>query len=193
MPSATPTTTSTLLKTRRFFRDLAAATASRLRGAAVGGLTAAAVTVSAAPLACSLTGPARVPVGQPVTLQFTLSNTGTQALHVLVWGTPFESGWFTPYVAVRFGSQPLAYGGPSVKRGDPQLTDYVHLAPGQSRQADVQVSLVFDLRKPGRYHVQPQIQLHDVVVAGQGTVPRPRSEHLGQALACPALKFIIGP
>lgn len=125
-------------------------------------------------------------------LQFAVSNAGTLAVDFLAWGTPFEAGWFAPYLEVRFGNRPLAYGGPSAKRGDPQAAAYVHLAPGQMRQALVDLSLVFDLRKPGRYHVQPQIVLHDVVLAGQGAVPRPRSEHAGQALACPALEFVIG-
>jgi hypothetical protein len=147
-------------------------------------------SVSAAPLSCTVTAPSRVAVGQPVPLQWTVHNTGTQAVDFLAWGTPFE-GWFAPYVGVRRGNRLLDYGGPSAKRGDPRAAEYVHLEPGQSRQAVVELGLVFDLRPSGRYQVQPQISLHDVVTAGQGAVPRPRAQHAGQPLACPTVEFIV--
>jgi hypothetical protein len=97
-----------------------------------------------------------------------------------------------PYVALRRGSTALMYGGPSAKRGDPGAAEYVHLAPGESRQVVVDLAPVFDLRAAGRYHLQPQITLHDVVLAGQGAVPRARALHTGRPLACPALDFTVG-
>ena len=151
----------------------------------------AAVGLSAAPLRCTVTAPANIAAGQAVPLQWMVTNTGLDALDFLAWGTPFE-GWFAPYVALRRGGTVLVYGGPSAKRGDPQAQEYVHLPPGQSRQAVVDLAPVFDLRVPGRYRLQPQIVLHDVVLAAQGVPPRPRGQHAAQALACPSLEFTVG-
>lgn len=134
--------------------------------------------------------PAQVPAGQAVLLQFTLANQGDAALDVLQWNTPFE-GWFGSYVRVLHGGTEVPYRGPRFKRGDPPRSAYFHLGPGQSRSAQVDLALPFDLGQPGRYRVEPQLVLFDVVAAGQGMVPRPRGQHAPRELACNAVEIEI--
>lgn len=137
-----------------------------------------------------LTAPAQVPAGQAVPLQFTLANQGDAALDVLQWNTPFE-GWFGSYVRVLYAGAEVPYRGPRFKRGDPPRNAYFHLDPGQSRSAQVDLALPFDLGQPGRYRVEPQLVLFDVVAAGQGMVPRPRGQHVPQDLACNAVEIEV--
>jgi hypothetical protein len=141
-------------------------------------------------LNCTLAAPGPLLAGQPVRLQFSLQNGGLQPVQLLVWGTPFEAHWFAPYLAVQRDQKTLPYGGAAKKRGDPQATDYLRLEPGQARSVTFDMAPAFEVVAPGRYVVQPQIRLHDVV-EGDVTVPRPRDQHTGLALDCPVLAFEI--
>jgi hypothetical protein len=87
----------------------------------------------------------------------------------------------------------VPYRGPTLKRGEPSRDHYFRLAAGASRSASVDLALPFDLSQPGRYRVQPRLQLHDVVVGGQAPVPRPRGAHEGQALACHPVEIEVTP
>jgi hypothetical protein len=144
-------------------------------------------------LRCRLEAPASVKAGAPVMLRFTLSNTGAAPVWVLDWNTPFEGqGWFAPYVELTRDGVAVPYRGPTLKRGEPSRDHYFRLAAGASRSASVDLALPFDLSQPGRYRVQPRLQLHDVVPGAQAQVPRPRSAHQGQALACNAVEIEAG-
>ena len=151
----------------------------------------ASASVAAAPnLHCVLQAPARVAVGKPVPLRFTLMNRGPVALHVLEWNTPFE-GWFGAYVEVTRDGLALSYRGPMVKRGDPSADEYLTLAAGKSRGASVDLVQPFDLTQPGHYRVQPRLTLFDVVA---GRAARPRSAHTPFALGCNAVEVeIVAP
>ena len=140
-------------------------------------------------LQCRLQAPAEVAVGQPVMLRFTLSNTGARPLQLLHWNTPFE-GWFGAYVQVWRDGVELPYQGPMVKRADPTHEQYLRLGPGQSRSAEVDLALPFELHAPGLYRVQPRLQLADVI-EGDGKPPRPRARHAGRPLACNAVQVRV--
>ena len=159
-------------------------------------LTAALPSVAAGTgaLHCVLKAPARAFAGQPLMLQFTLTNRGSTALDVLQWNTPFE-GWFGGYVRVLRDGVELPYRGPRLKRGEPPRSAYFRLRPGQSRIARVDLALPFDLAQPGYYRVEPQMVLFDVVAVGQGTVPRSRDLHAPGDLACNAVEIevVSGP
>lgn len=141
-------------------------------------------------LRCTLAAPAKAVAGRPVMLQFTLANRGTEALHVLQWNTPFE-GWFGPYVRVLRDGTELPYRGPQLKRGEPRKSAYFRLRPGQSRNVSVDLALPFDLTQPGHYRVEPQLTLFDVVAPGQGSIPRPREQHVPRELACNAVEIEV--
>ncbi len=125
--------------------------------------------------------------GGPVSLRFTLVNPGRAAVRVLTWGTPFE-GWMSPYAVLERDGVALPYGGPSFKRGDPGADEYLRIAGQGRRTATVDLAQPFDLSRPGRYHLELRIVLHDVHA---GSAARPRSAHRPQPLDCPALAFTL--
>jgi hypothetical protein len=168
-------------------------TVATLVCAMAGAPVAAASAVAA--LRCTLQAAPRAQVGQRVWMRFTLTNTSAAPLQVLSWNTPFEGAWFAPFVTVRRdGGAALPYRGPMLKRGDPQAADYLRLEAGQSLNAELDLALPFDLTVPGRYRVQPRIQLIDLMVpTAAASAPRPRAQHQGAELACPAVGFTLEP
>lgn len=156
-------------------------------------LSAAMTTAAAqtAPLRCTLQV-THGAAGQPVQLRLTLTNAGRAGVHVLVWGTPFE-GWFAPFVTVAHDGAVLPYQGPSVKRGDPERSEYLRIAAGRSRSAAVDLAQAFDLRRPGHYRVEPRLVLHDVLAVGDAAPPRGRAQHAAQPLECNAVAFELRP
>ncbi len=144
-------------------------------------------------LNCRIDGPATLKAGQAAVFTMTLSNPGPQALDFLHWATPFEAGWFGAWLELLRDGQALVYGGPSVKRAAPRAADYTRLQPGQMRQASFDLSPVFDLRRPGRYVIQPQLVLFDVVPAGAAALPRARGDLVALPLVCPERVFEITP
>jgi len=173
---------STLPRTRRRSRDAWLAAAVLLMSS--GGAAA-----KAPDLRCSLTAPARVAVGEPVPLRFSLANRGSVAVQVLEWGTPFE-GWFAAYVEVSRDGVAVPYRGPMVKRGEPAADEYVRIAAHRARRAEVNLAQPFDLSAPGVYRVRPRITLFDVAAAGTAA-PRPRDRHASLALSCPELEVRV--
>ena len=145
-------------------------------------------------LRCSLVAPATAVVGQPLPMRLTLHNTGRQTVQVLTWGTPFE-GWLSPFVTVQQGGQALAYGGASLKRGEPDADEYLAIAPGRSRQAVVDLAEVFDLGQPGHLQVLPRIVLHDWLAGAPvgAPLPRPRALHQSAVLDCNPIEIHLQP
>jgi len=156
-------------------------------------MTTALAAPAATPLRCTLTLPAQAVAGQAVPLRLSITNPGPAGVHLLVWGTPFEEAWFAPFVTVFHDGGELAYRGAALKRGDPERSEYLYLAPGRSRSAALNLAEAFDLRQPGRYRVEPRIVLHDVLPAGRARPPRPRAQHAAQPLACAAVTFELRP
>jgi hypothetical protein len=142
-----------------------------------------------APLRCAIEAPARAVAGQPVWLRFTLTNTGPRALQVLRWNTPWEGRWFAPFVTVERDGKALSYQGPSVKRADPLAEHYLRLDASASTDAEVDLALPFRLGSPGHYRVTPRIRIVDWFDAEADQPPRPREQHAGSALACPAVEL----
>jgi len=173
---------STSPRTRRRNRDAWLAAALLLMG--TGGIAAPATG-----LQCRLTAPTSVVAGQPVPLQFTLTNRSAAAVQVLEWGTPLE-GWFAAYVEVSRDGVALPYRGPMVKRGEPAADEYVRIAAHRARRAEVDLAQPFDLSNPGVYRIRPRITLFDVAAAG-APVPRPRDRHHAQPLSCPEFELRV--
>lgn len=145
----------------------------------------------AADLRCQLSVPAQGVVGQPLMLQLSLHNAGAQDLQLLRWNTPFEGRWAGAFVTLQREGQPLAYRGPMIKRGEPEAGSYLLLRAGQQASARLDLALPFTLDQPGRYTLQPRLQLQDVQPAG--AAPRPPAAFQPQALDCPSLGFELRP
>jgi len=154
-------------------------------------VSAPASSPAAPALRCALEAPAHAAAGGPVLLRFTVTNTGPGALQLLRWNTPFEAGWFAPFVSVTRDGQALSWQGPVLKRGDPAAEDYFRLEPGGTRTAVLDLALPVDLTRPGRYRVTPRIRLVDLFDARTAAPPRPRADHEGADLPCPAVEFLL--
>ena len=113
-------------------------------------------------IACRLELPDTVRLGAPVPLTLQLHNAERRPLRVLTWGTPFEGGWWHPFVQVTRGDVPVLYTGAMVKRGTPEPAEYLPLPAGATRRATLDLRDAFDLSVPGTYVVSSAIILHDV-------------------------------
>jgi hypothetical protein len=122
-----------------------------------------------------------------VTLKFTLHNTGPHDLNLLRWGSPFEGGWFGPFVRVRSGAGELPFQGAMRKRGDPSAADYLLLKAGERLAAEVVLDDAYALPPTGPLQLQARWRWHDVMTAG--TPPRPRAAHQGRDQDCGELQL----
>ena len=142
---------------------------------------------ASAQLQCQFSVPGRVTLGQAVWLRLSLVNRSTDSLQVLKWGTPFE-GWLAPFVSLKFEGRELDYQGPVVKRGGPSVADYLALAPQKKRSAKVNLAMVFDLTRAGRYELVPRMHLYDVK-AVKPKDPVSVDSLIGQDVNCPSMAF----
>lgn len=155
----------------------------------VAALALSAGAQAAAPLSCSLQVAPRQALGQALLLQFTLTNTGADPLWVLRWNTPWEGRWMAPFVTLSRDGQPLDYQGAMVKRAAPDASAYLHLAPGQALRAAIALAPAFDLRRAGRYQLQPAITLGEVQPQQGRDGPRLGQPWSGVELDCGAAQF----
>ncbi len=142
-------------------------------------------------LECSMSVAPRVRAGEPVLVRFQLTNPTSQPVYVLNWQTPLDDVPSNSLEVTRDGVE-IPYQGPMFKRGDPEAEDYVAIAPGASASAEVEVSLPYEMREPGRYRIAFRNQLLDVT-AQQAEVPRPRAQHRAVTVRCPAVETSVVP
>ncbi len=127
----------------------------------------------------------RLEAQAPTSIRFELANGWNSPIHVLKWNTPLE-GWKGTVLRVTRDGEELSYGGPMLKRGDPQADAYVEIVAGGKVDATVDLAEVYDLSRPGTYKVEADGDLIDVTA---GSVPRPRDQHEPVPLDCGAVTF----
>jgi hypothetical protein len=111
------------------------------------------VTPPAIELSATLEVPARLPDGNAVPLQFTLTNNSDVDLYVLKWYTPLE-GIAGEIFRVERDGQAVPYAGILAMRGDPTPEGYQLLEAGQSASAQVDLATSFDFSQPGEYTIE---------------------------------------
>jgi len=111
------------------------------------------VVPSATGLSATLEAPARLPDGDTVTVQFTLTNNSDVDLYVLKWYTPLE-GIGGEIFRVERDGQAVPYTGILATRGDPTPEGYQRLEAGQSASAEVDLATSFDFSQPGEYTIE---------------------------------------
>jgi hypothetical protein len=168
------------------------ACASRKEGADMASSQGKEGTPTGASLECSLSAPARLRVGEPVEVTFRLRNATAQPLYVLNWHTPLE-GLLSNCLVVTRGGAEIPYQGPMFKRGEPEASDYVTLAPGASEETKIEASLAYDFQRPGTYRIAFRGPLMDVATQ-QAEVPRLLAQHRAMPVQCPPVETTItGP
>jgi peptidyl-Lys metalloendopeptidase len=97
--------------------------------------------------------------GEPILMDFVLTNPSPSPVRVLVWRTPFRGVTDNIFVVASGrtdqagGRGVVGYIGPIVKRGPPQPDDFIELAPGASRRATVNLADSYAIYQQGDYSV----------------------------------------
>jgi hypothetical protein len=128
-------------------------------------------------------------VGEPVQVTFRLTNPTAQPLFVLDWHTPLEGLLSNCLEVTRDGTE-IPYQGPMFKRGNPEASDYVTLAPGGSAENTIEAQLAYDFSQPGTYRIAFRGPLMDVATQ-QAEVPRPLAQHRAVPVQCQAIETKI--
>lgn len=124
---------------------------------------------------------------QEVNICFRLENVSNEKLWVLTWYTPLEGIKGKIFRVTRDGEK-IPYQGRMVKRGNPARKHYVGIEPKSSLSAQVDLSLAYDLSKPGQYRVEFKGRLHDVTKE-ESSLPRSQDRHSGMDIAGNAVTF----
>lgn len=118
------------------------------------GPTAAMQPDQAPVVACRLQAPEHVGLAEPVVpLTFMLRNAGNDDVQVLARHTPLE-GFLGDLFELRLAGQRIDYRGRMVKRGPPDASEFVTLAPGDHVRATVDLLEGYDLSQAGQYTVR---------------------------------------
>lgn len=100
--------------------------------------------------------------GAPIVIRFRLENLATTDVWVLKWYTPLE-GIKGKIFEVRCDGAEIPYEGRMVKRGNPERDDYVHLAAGDSEQAEFDLAKYYSLPECRECRVKFKGRIHDFV------------------------------
>ena len=141
------------------------------------------------PLECRMEAMRPQTVGGPTGVRFQVINRMPKPISMLRWSTPFE-GWRGTLFSVSFQGREIPYHGPMVKRGDPDLGDYMTLRAGESQIIGIDLSQAYDLSKPGLYTVKVTGGIQDVIQDGTQP-PRPRDRFQPVGLACDELTLDV--
>ena len=145
-------------------------------------------TPDATPITCRLSATSPQSAGGPIEVDLTLVNTRQQDLEILAWGTPFE-GWLSKSLVVEKDGEALPYGGPMVKRGDPDAEEYILLPAGDEISATADLSQVY-LLEPGTYTVTFPGRIHDLVAAGE-PIPRGGDARTPIRVDCASIELVV--
>lgn len=141
------------------------------------------------PLTCVLSVPTRLKAGEPVELSFRLTNPTSETVWVLDWHTPLE-GLENNFLRVTRDGAEVEYRGMMKKRGPPDASDYVQLAPGKSVEAKVDLSEAYDFKVPGKYTIAFPGPLMDVATK-KADVPPPFGESHSREVRCSPVETTI--
>jgi len=89
-----------------------------------------------------------------VMVTVTMTNATNAPQYLLAWQTPFGRAVEAPLFEVLRDGVPVPYLGIMAKRPVPGPSDYIVLAPGESRSASVELSSLYDMRVTGAYSVR---------------------------------------
>jgi len=101
-------------------------------------------------------------MGKPIILGFTLENLTNECFWILTWYTPLE-GLKGRIFKVTCSGKEILYNGPMVKRGGPELADYVRIGPKGSVSAKVVLSAAYSLPVSNECRVEFEGRIHDIV------------------------------
>ncbi|GGN65976.1 M35 family metallopeptidase [Nocardia rhizosphaerihabitans] len=146
------------------------------------------------PFECSLQGRTSYRLGEPIVLTFAIRNAANHTYALLTWNTPLAGDPLNFLVLTRDGIT-VRYDGRHVQRGNPADSDYLALAPGQSRTADIDIARLYRIEEPGHYRATLATVLSDARAVDPGTERPARSlaEHAQHPLPAASVEFTVTP
>lgn len=125
-------------------------------------------------------------------LMFVLTNNDpSNSYYVLKWHTPLE-GFRNDFLKVYCDGVEVPYEGMMMKRGNPDLASYDLLLPGSSVSGSVYLGEAYEISKPGKYRVELDTSLMDVVKDEGGEFkPHAINDFKGQELRCEPVVFEV--
>lgn len=102
-------------------------------------------------------------IGQPVVIGFILENLSDKNLWILTWNTPLE-GVKNKIFQLTCNGREILYEGPMVKRGKPSPDEYVRIGKGGKVSTEIDLSTVYNLSLPGRYHLTFKGRIQSIVI-----------------------------
>nr|WP_062331521.1 M35 family metallo-endopeptidase [Herbidospora sakaeratensis] len=132
---------------------------------------------------CALRTQPRYRLGDQILVSFEIRNTSEEPYRILTWDIPLLDSPLN-FLSVSHEGSELLYDGPMVRRVDPTEKEYISLAPGESRSAEVDISRLYAIQLPGEYTVTLNTELADVYsLSGRSSLaPRVRRNHERYAL-----------
>lgn len=127
--------------------------------------------------------------GGPVVIGFTIENLSSKDVWILKWYTPLE-GIKGKIFDIKCDGVDIPYEGRLMKRGNPEIDDYIHLLPGGLAYADVDLSQAYSLPACAECWLKFKGRIYDVVF-DERQVPRASDEHLGVNIPGDAVVFSI--
>ncbi|MFJ4126620.1 M35 family metallopeptidase [[Kitasatospora] papulosa] len=116
-------------------------------------------------------------------ISFEIHNVSDTAYGILIWDTPLHD---TPsnFLSVNYEGSELRYEGPMCKWGEPSDEAYIILAPRESRSAEIDISKVYAIQRPGEYAVTLESELPDAYPLADraSSIARNRASHQRLAL-----------
>jgi len=99
------------------------------------------------PVKCEMNILAKQQLRQGVYARFSLTNLLEEEIELLTWYTPFEGFLSDLFIITNSEDQKLTYQGMMVKRGIPELSDYLPLKPHETTTINMELSKAYRFSK----------------------------------------------
>lgn len=132
-------------------------------------------------------------IGEPVTLNFELTNSTQDDYFALKWNNPLE-GLFSGYVVIKRNGTEIKYDGPFLKRGNPLKEEYLLVKAGKSVNATINLAQAYYFDEAGEYEITINAGMFDHMQDESGDKtckPRKINDFKAYPLASNTLKINI--
>jgi len=109
-------------------------------------------------------------VGDPIFVDFILTNTSDQDLMILKWNTPLEEITNDVFRITR-GPYRIPYDGIMIKKGSPSASDYLNLPSGETVTSTTEITKHYGINKAGDYNIALKSEGINFIAIPKGSKP----------------------
>ncbi len=144
------------------------------------------------PFTCTIEMMPAYPLGEDVTLRFTMKIQTSEDRRILRWNTLLAG--IGNWLRLTHEGTIVPYDGPLVSRGDPSPDEYATLLAGASVSESVELSTAYDLSELGDYEAPVETLIQDqYATTAFPALARPFSSHQSCRLTSNTVHFRIIP